>query len=402
MAAETLWFTPSLSVNIREATEVRPLQPHPTKPVPDQGSLMLLSSFYVPGCCLRATLPLILITAATALAAAPQTGPPIPAKRVSFPKQEATLEAVVAALTKQTGYAVDLTAVDGKQKRTFILDNQPLWQALESIAAETSNRVVVEEQRGKGLRIRLERLGEAKSAVWVDGPFRFSAREVAARLDLGGGESRYDLVLDICWEPRFEVFRIDSQPTITKAADDTGKALTIPKVKAFNPVVGYTTASSIHVRGLTRKAARITELEGSFTVTATPEMLPFSFTNLNAGKPITEEKNGVKVTLRPPRHDVKLWSVALELHYPPGGPVFESFEDYWLRANELTFVSPQGKRYPVGKVEIDGSTMTYRLEETDQTGPLPKDLQGWKLEFTTPAPLREFAVRFRLREIPLP
>jgi hypothetical protein len=363
---------------------------------------MLPSSFYGRGCSLRATLPFILFTTGAALADAPQPGPPIPAKRVSFPKQETALEAVVANLTKQTGYVVDLTAVDGRQKRTFAFNNEPFWQALESIAAETGNRVVVEEQRGKGLRIRLEPLGKGKPAVWVDGPFRFSAREVAARLDLGGGESRYDLVLDICWEPRFEVFRIDSQPTVTKATDDTGKELTIPKVKAFNPVVGYTTASSIHVRGLTRKAARIAELEGSFTVTATPEMLPFTFANLNAGKPITEEKNGVKVTLRPPRRDVKLWSVALELHYPPGGPVFESFEDYWLRANELTFVSPQGKRYPVGKVEIDGTTMTYRLEETEQIGPLPKDLQGWKLEFTTPAPLREFPVHFRLRDVSLP
>jgi len=362
---------------------------------------MLPSLFYGRGNSLSTTLPLILLVAGTVLAD-PQPGPPIPAKRVSLPKQETTLEAIITNVTKQTSYAVDLSAVDGKQKRTFAANNEPFWQALESIAAETGNRVVVEEEHGKGAHIRLQPLGKSKPVVWVDGPFRFSAREVAARLDLGGGELRYDLILDICWEPRFEVFRIDSQPTVIKATDDTGKALTVPKVKAFNPVVGYTTTSTIHIEGLTRKAIQIADLEGSFTVTATPEMLPFTFTNLNAGKPVTEEKNGVKVTLRPPRRDVKLWAVTFDLHYPPGGPVFESFEEYWLRANELSFISPQGKRFPVTKVEIDGTTMTYRLEETAQTGPLPKDLQGWKLEFTTPAPLREFPVRFRLRDIPLP
>jgi hypothetical protein len=131
-------------------------------------------------------------------------------------------------------------------------------------------------------------------------------------------------------------------------------------------------------------------------------MLPFTFADLDSTKAASQEKNGVQVTLHPPKRDVKIWAFSLDLRYPPGGPVFESFEDYWLRANELSLITPDGKRLPVGKVEINGMSLTYRLEETERTGPLPKELKGWKAEFMTPAPLREFKVPFRLKDIELP
>ena len=68
----------------------------------------------------------------------------------------------------------------------------------------------------------------------------------------------------------------------------------------------------------------------------------------------------------------------------------------------MNLIGPDGKARPITKVDLNGLSVAYRFEEGVEVPKLANGLKGWKLEYRTPAPLREYPVRFRLKDIPLP
>src|SRR5262245_7388304 len=302
---------------------------------------------------------LILVNPVRAQTAA--TNSPLTPTLVTLPKQERTLEEVVARLTEQSKYPIALSNGDPKRKVTVGFENTPFWQALESVAAASGTRVVTDPKQmdAPGKRILLVPAGELPEFVAIDGPFRLSVRELRFHHDFQAGRSDYDVVLEVRWEPRYEVFFIDAQPTLTRASDDRNVALKSAGGQASSSLAGYATASTVRLKGLTRESKTIASLEGSFKVTATSAMVPFVFTDLGAGKPVTQEKEGVKVTLAAPKKDGKIWELPLTLTYPPGGPELESYQaGAWLRENTLALIGPDEKPRTVRKVNINELTNT--------------------------------------------
>lgn len=340
------------------------------------------------------TLALVLLAAAgpPALAADPAT---IPASLVSIEKAT-TAAVVLAAVERQSGIKVSAGAVDGAAT-VGPFAKKPLWEVLEAVAAKTNTRLAV--SGGKPITFDA---GRATTAASLDGPFRVAEKGVTAKIDAATGRTSYVLELDVHWEPRFPVFRIDAQPRVTGAADDLGNRLTVRETSVKSAVAGFSHVAEVRVEGLTRKATAIAQITGEFSVTASPAMLAFEFDDLTA-LPATKEKDGVKATLTKvvKREDVWELQVAYEYRTPP--PHFESFES-WTNRNTFQLVTPK-KTAAAEVANYDIVTNDRHVAAAYRFNARAVDLTnraGWAVRCETPAPLIEFPVKFTLRNVKLP
>lgn len=339
------------------------------------------------------------VFAAAGLGVAPAADPPIRPATVRLDRPGATLAAVVADIERQTGLKVDLAAADGSVPCP-VAAGGPFWDVLQQIADQTGHRITVGRQ---GRHISLVKRAGPPPIAGVDRAFRVVATGVTARADYETGRTIYDVWLELHWEPRFPVFRVDAQPKVTRAVDDLGTPLSVPAVGVKSPVSGYSHATAVRVEGLTRKAAKIVTLAGSFTVTASPKMLTFTFDDLSAPLPVEKEQDGVKVAMTKFARRDGRWEAELRLDYPPGHPEFESFES-WASGNAIKLIAPgRTKSSAEETFDLTGSgrsvVATYRFPASAGPG---ADRQGWMLVYETPAPLVEFPVRFELKDLPLP
>jgi hypothetical protein len=308
-----------------------------------------------------------------------------------------TAAELAARIEKQTGLKTPLgsvapsAAVEFRAAATY-------WEALETLAAATGARVVP----NPGARSATFAKGPARTAASLDGAFRIAAQSITAKADAVSGDTFYSLVLDVHWEPRFPVFRIDAAPRIIRAADDRGTALTVKTAAVKSAVSGYAHAADIRIDGLTRSAKTIAAISGEFTVTASPKMLAFEFADLTK-LPATVELDGVKATLQPVRKRAEVWELSLVLEYPADPPLFESFES-WTNRNALRLVAPNGRAIADSEnqdVTTSGRTVRAAYRYTFKVADLG-DRAGWKVVYEAPAPLVEFPVKFQLKDIALP
>ena len=102
-------------------------------------------------------------------------------------------------------------------------------------------------------------------------------KQVQARTDFEAGKTFAEVTLAVHWEPRFPVFRIDSEPTITAVTDDRGSRLTPITAKARTAPGGFLYTTTVRIEGVPREAKTLTRLAATFTVTASERMLPFAF-----------------------------------------------------------------------------------------------------------------------------
>jgi hypothetical protein len=348
---------------------------------------------------LRRSAVVALALVAGALAAAADPVPaPLPPSAVTFTNPDATLGEVAAALAKASGVTVAVDPRLAKAKYGAAFTNTPFWEALEQAAKGTDAKIVVQEG---GRKVSLEPRGASKEVSAAAGPFRVAVRAVNGRLILDSGTPFHEISLNVHWEPRYPVFRIDTHPKITQAKDDKGTNLIVDLASARHYPTGALTDMSVRLTGLTREAKRIAILAGEFRVTAAERMLAFKF-DPTANLPVMVMQDRVTATLKAITRDdtTKTYDVELELLYPEGMPVFESFEEQkWLRDNRLQLLSPMGKPVESESEEVSANgrrvSATYRFK----TDPRAKN---WSLVYDTPSPLVEFAVPFKLQNIPIP
>jgi hypothetical protein len=281
----------------------------------------------------------------------------------------------------------------------------PFWEVLESVADRTGQRIVLHDH---GRKIALEPRGKSREISCVTGPFRVVAREVIGRNLLDLGLSYYEVRMDLHWEPRFPVFRIDTRPKVTQATDDRGIVLGLPPTAGRTQLAGTAMhETSVRLTGLTRESRKIGILAGEFTVTAAEKMLAFKVDDLTAKTPISPAaQQGVSVVLKRFEKDEKVWEAEIEVTNPPGGPVFESFES-WTGENQIRLISPNtAKSFAADDYEIRSTERkliaVYRFKEDAAKGLVDPNAKGWSLVYTTPSPLVEFKVPFEIKDIPLP
>ncbi len=322
---------------------------------------------------------------------------PLAPRVVTFKADKATIKTVVGEVAKQTGQEVDTSEIDVNKTIKADFDKTEFWKAVDSIAAQSGSRVAA-GQIDKPVRL-VPAVANVKPIVAVDGPFHFSAQKIEVQSDLIGGSAHYELTLEIAWESRLPVFRMDAAPTIDKGEDDAGRPIRVKPIASRVGVDGVAALVKVRMDGITRQSKQIAVLKGSYLVTLAEEMVRCRFDDL--GKlPAVKKQNGVDIQLKRFAKEGSFWIADIDLGYPPGGPVFESFEIYWLSRNRITVISPDGKKITTDDEQINGSSIRYRFKETKDFK--PANLNGWKLEYETPGVMREVPVKFELKGIPLP
>jgi hypothetical protein len=300
-------------------------------------------------------------------------------------------------IEKQSGLKVRIGTVD--PSAAFAPPaNATFWEALESLATRSDSRLLV---NGANRSIAFAK-GPPRTAASLDGAFRVVAQGVTAKADAATGDSSYSLALDVQWEPRFPVFRIDAQPRVSRAVDDRGVNLTVKSASVKGAVTGYAHGAEVRIDGLSRSSKTIASLAGEFTVTASPKMLAFEFADLTK-LPATVEIDGVKATLQPIKKRDEVWELSFVVEYPADPPTFESFES-WTNRNALRLAAPNGRVVTDPENQdagANGRTVRAAYRYAFKSADLA-NRTGWKAVYEAPAPLVEFPVKFQLKDIPLP
>ena len=316
----------------------------------------------------------------------------IPPKLVSLNQPNGTLVEALTAFNRQTGIPIAPPADAGMTPCPLTFNDVPVWDALQRVADKTGTRV---EPRDRGRSVALVKRTGPNTITSTDGPFRCVVRQVRSVLDFDTGKAITELTLDIHWEPRVTVFRSDAEPTISAAADDRGSKITAGTSRGKTPPDGATYSTTVRLDGVPRGATKITQINGTFTVTVADRMLGFRFP-LADKLPASQDRDGVRATLTRAGRVDNRFEVEVSLVYPPGQPEFESFESF-VTGNRATLVAGN-KSWPSSDPEIVGDgrrvTAVYRFP--------PDTPAAATFEYTTPAPLVEYPVRFEFRDIPLP
>ncbi len=322
-------------------------------------------------------------------------------KLISLGPTESNFAKCLVAIQRQTGIVVKLEGVRPDRLFTQTIGPKPLWAALEELSQKDDLQFRLLNQ-GESLSIVGGRSAVASS---IDGAFRTVPRRIIAERDFATGVTLYKLELLLHWEPRFAVFRIESQPTITSLQDNSGRSLRVRPVAAKSAISGSEFLATIPIQGIERSVSAFNKLEGKFHLTASPKMLSFAFTDLTQPLPIKMAIEGVSVELtRLTKFDDRT-ELDCNLVYPEGHPNFESFES-WTGRNTIELLAPDGKtrhRESTFDISTQGRNVsaTYRFELPPK-GPNLAALGGWTLLLTTPAPLAEYPVEFRFDHLPLP
>jgi hypothetical protein len=324
-------------------------------------------------------------------------------KTVTIQKPDATLREVAAGLSNSpAGVAVAAEGAASDAKCPVAFADTPFWEALETTARKTETRISL---RDGGRSVLLQPLaGKPREPSAACGPFRVVASRVTGTVLLADGEPEHTVHLDVHWEPRMPVYRIDLYPRRARATDDRGTELAIPARSAQDYPTGVQHGMTVEkLTGLTRESKKIAALAGEFRAVVAEQMLSVTFKNLAGKFPASQTVGGVKVTLNTFEKAGDTWDAEVTLEYPANHPEFESFQEQkWLRDTRLQLVAPGAKPIdpssedpgrPSGRV----ANLTYRFKVAgDPTG------EGWSLLCHTPGPLREVTVPFELKNIPIP
>jgi hypothetical protein len=353
---------------------------------------------------------LLLGTFAALPAAEPEKSPLTP-RTIKWEKPGGTLGEVVAALAKQSGgpqhggVPIQVPPELAKKPCNVRFKDTPFWDALQQAADRTGTRITLAEY---GRKVVLVPRGASKDVAATSGAFRVVAHEVVAKSKLELGEIFHEVHMLMHWEPRLHVYRINKLK-IDTVKDVPGSEITsepaVVRILPSGATSGPAEPVLVKVNGLTRSSERITALAGEFTVAATDRMLAFKF-DPTQKLPVVQKDSGVTVTLRRVEKIDDTWEIEVELNYPPGQPVFESFEgEWWLKDNRLVVQSQDAKPFVITDYEFRtrGNVVAiHRYTEDAKKGLGAPNAKGWSVVYETPAPLVEMKVPFELKNIPLP
>lgn len=324
---------------------------------------------------------------------------------VTLLEKDKPLGGIVAELSKRVGMTITADPVLTKSKCTIEVNGQSLWDSLETLATNCNAKIVLSDG---GRKIALQPKGEGHFISSIHGPFRLVASQVVGKTLLEYGTTSHEVYLNLHWEPRYPVYRVAASPRITKAFDDRGRPLEAKSTIAWVQPDGAKTELKLSIHGLTAESKQIAVLAGTYRVTASAKILAFRFDSLQTSLPIVQSQEKVGVSLKRIVSDEDSWIFELELLYPIGQPIFESFEaEVWLRDNRPRLISPDasktyeatGYEYSILEEKGGGRKVIAKYSFPGAASPLAK---GWSLIYETPAPLIEFDVPFELKNLPIP
>ncbi len=313
------------------------------------------------------------------------------------------LSKALEEIVKQTGYAVERKTAKNPSLR-LDLQQRPFWQVLDTVAEQAGARVALYQGDG---RVVLVDGGTEERHISHDGLFRTAVKRLTAVNDFETGTRSYSATLEVAWEPRLRPFLLETRPRNfvvddERPTDSTGSG---------QIAVDGKTAAVIDLRlpNRPRSVDRIKLLKGEISLITASKMLTFTFDSLAENSPQQKTQEGVAVRLANLMVRPERWTAQIELDYPAGGPLFESFRS-WVVNNEIylkrkgtTQRLPNNRGSATLKLTANQAVLQYHfVDEPDKKlfrGDKPGD---WELVYSTPARIVEVPIRFAFKDLPLP
>ncbi len=319
------------------------------------------------------------------------------------------LAEVLARIKQQTGNAlVDQRAAFGQVPRnehvTLMLDKVPFWQALDQLLDQL--KLTTYPHTGEpslALVSRSEHWGSRQSGAAYSGAFRIEPVNVVSRRELRDPQARQlQIELDLSWEPRLHPIMILQSNNTVRATLDNGQLLQpsdehavemniTPQAKALEVPL----ALPLPPRG----ATKITQLTGEFGVLLPGQVESFEFRNLLAKKRVEQRQGGTTVVLEHVGKNDGLWEVTIKVVFENASGALDSHRT-WIFNNEVWLENAKGEKFPYGSLETTRQTanevgVAYLFSVQD-------DLQDYKLVYRSPTSIFRVAVKYDLKDIPLP
>jgi hypothetical protein len=320
---------------------------------------------------------------------------PFPSQKLTMPKEPITFKQLATVVNEQAGLVVELPSMLKEER--FTLKSGSLWEVLDSAAMQSQQRLVPIR---KGSAVRFNTSKAQSPAPCYDGPFRFAIRQVTSRQDFDLGQQVTEVALDLHWEPRYPVFRIESEPSLTEMRTDAGQKLNFSPNRTKIPLSGSQHQPVIRLANIPRSAKTVS-LSGEYRITASQKLLevPFKLDKL----PQKQLVEGITVILSRAELIDKRVEIQMELEYPKDHPEFESFESF-VTQNQAVLRNATQQVWEPSDFEISSQDRrviaVYRF--VSKSGPLVWEPEKWQLNYRTPSPLKEFAIRFAFQDVPLP
>jgi hypothetical protein len=336
--------------------------------------------------------------------------PSSPAPRVTLPDEKVPRSRLLAELTRLGSLAVRDTLGTDQPIQVKVQRATP-WQALDAIAAASSARLDFSSRDGRVALVR--RTGSGSPPVSYDGNFRVAVQRVVTSRDLETNQSSCTVTLLVAWVPRVLPLYLETQPQGFRVVDEKGKVIPhLEEGSSLTDVHGRTSfAFEVPVPPLARSAQAIGELAGKLSAVVPTHMVDLDFGSLDqlasaAGKePVVRARDGVTCRIDRVLLTGDRWTLRISVEFPPGGKQFESYQS-WVANNEMTLVSPDGKKrltpanYVIESSSARKAVISYHF--TDRPGSRRGKATEWTVTYRTPALLVEVPFAFRFQGVPLP
>ncbi len=330
------------------------------------------------------------------------------ARRVTLPKENLPLSEALAAITKQTGISVRDTRGEKDVAVQVKVADRTFWETLDAVADAADLQPYA--FNGDGTLTLVPRRPGVKPQVSYAGPFRVSLLRLTTTNDFETGKPSSSARLQILWEPTLRPFYLNERPTaVTVQGNRDAKPTRVGNddIVSLAPLdgrIGH--VFDIPLPVVDRGNGQLVTLSGTMKATVPGKMLTFSFPTLDrlAGAPATLTQNQITCVVDNVTLSDNKWSVQIHVGVPAG----EKFESNlsWIVYNEMTLVSPDGKRrlpssrFTIRKMGTTEAILTYTFAGTPPAS-LGKPTD-WNLSYVTPASIVTMPVNFSFANVPLP
>jgi len=327
--------------------------------------------------------------------------------RVTIEGKGIRLSEAIQQLQKQSkNLMTDLRDPSGAGTTNPALDleirDQPFFEALGIIARKGG--VSLNYATGDGSIGLMEGAATGTPVREMSGPFMITLTRIGLFREVTTGVSSANVQLEVAWEPRLRPMLLALKADKLEVIDDRGKPVPPQIDKEATEVVlrpeNPSAEINLSLAAPDRAARKLASLKLTADVTIPAGIKTFRFPNLTEEGAI-RTIGEVRVSLKGTEVEENVWKVNVELAYPGGGPVFQSYQQ-GLFNNRIWLQKADGSKFEqnggFSTATSGEGVLGFEYEFVDAPGK-PGDYQ---LVYETPSKIITIPVQVTFKDVILP